>query len=90
MGILSQITPENINSEAIKSCNDLNDYLKKKVNRNRTFCKMDVKSLHGVFYSDASFAGNLDLSSQIGGIILLKDKHGKAHVLHWFSKKCHA
>jgi hypothetical protein len=29
MGRLSQITPENIISEATKSCNDLNDYLKK-------------------------------------------------------------
>jgi hypothetical protein len=52
------------------------------------FCKMDFKSLHVVFYSDASFAGNMDLSSQIGGLIRLKDKHGDAHVLLWFSKKC--
>jgi hypothetical protein len=74
MGRLSQITPENINSEATESCNDLNDYLKKTVKRNIIFCKLDVKSLHVVFYSDASFAGNLDLSSQIGVIILLKDK----------------
>jgi hypothetical protein len=88
MGRLSQITPENINSEATKSCNDLNDYLTKTVKRNLIFCKLDVKSLHVVFYSDTSFAGNLDLSSQIGGIILLKDKNGNAHVLHWFSKKC--
>jgi hypothetical protein len=58
------------------------------VKRSLIFCKLDVKSLHVVFYSDASFAGNLDLSSKIGGIILLKDKHGNAHVLHWFSKKC--
>jgi hypothetical protein len=88
MGRLSQITPENINSGATKSCSDLNDYLKKTVKRNLIFCKLDVKSLHVVFYSDASFAGNLDLSSQIGGIILLKDKNGNVHVLHWFSKKC--
>jgi hypothetical protein len=88
MGRLSQITPENINSGATKSCNDLNDYLKKTVKRNIIFCKLDVKSLHVVFYSDASFAVNLDLSSQIGDIVLLKDKHGNAHVLHWFSKKC--
>jgi hypothetical protein len=88
MGRLSQITPENINSEATKSCNDLNDYLKKTVKRNLIFCKLDVKLLYVVFYSDASFAGNLGLSSQIGGIILLNDKNGNAHVLHWFSKKC--
>jgi hypothetical protein len=82
MGLLSQITPENINSEASKSCNDSNDYLKKTVKRNLIICKLDVMSLHVVFYSDASFAGNLVLSPQIGGIILLKDKHGNAHVLH--------
>jgi hypothetical protein len=58
------------------------------VKRNLSFCKLDVKSLHVVFYSDASFAGNLVLSSQIGGITLLKGKHGYAHVLSWFSKKC--
>jgi hypothetical protein len=88
MGRLSQITPENINSEATKSCIDLHDYLKKTLKRNLIFCSLDVKSLHVVFYSDASFAGNLDLSSQIGGIILLKDEHGVAHILHWFTKKC--
>jgi hypothetical protein len=88
MGRLSQITPENINSEATKSCNDLNDYLKKTVKRNLIFCNLDVKSLHVAFYSNASFAGNLDLFSQIGGIFLLKDKNDNAHVLHWFSKKC--
>jgi hypothetical protein len=65
MGRLSQIIPENINSEATMSCNDLIDYLKKTVKRNLSFCKVDVKSLHVVFYSDASFAANLDLSSQI-------------------------
>jgi hypothetical protein len=88
MGRLSQITPVNINSEATKSSNDLHDYFKTIVKRNIIFCKLYVKSLHVVFYYDASFAGNQDLSSQIGGIILLIDKHGNAHVLHRFSKKC--
>jgi hypothetical protein len=44
MGRLSQITPENINSEATKSCNDLNDYLKKTVIRNLIFCRLDVNA----------------------------------------------
>jgi hypothetical protein len=30
----------------------------------------------------------LDVSSQIGGMILLKDKHWNVHVLQWISKKC--
>jgi hypothetical protein len=88
MGRLSQIIPKNINSEATKSSNDLHGYLQKTMTRNLIFCKLDFKSLHGVFYSDESFAGNLDMSSQIGGIILLKYKHGNAYVLHRFSKKC--
>jgi hypothetical protein len=62
--------------------------LKKTVKRNLIFCKLYISSLHLVFYSDASFAGNLDLSSRTGGMILLKYKHGNAHVLHWFSKNC--
>jgi hypothetical protein len=37
MGRISEITPENINSEATKSCNALNDYLKKTVKRNIIF-----------------------------------------------------
>jgi hypothetical protein len=59
--------------------------LQKTVKINRIqfmLCKLDITSLHVVFYSDASFAGILDLSIHIGGKILLKDKHGNAHVLH--------
>jgi hypothetical protein len=48
MGRLSQIIPENINSEATKSSNDLHDYLKKTVKRNKIFCKLDFKALHAV------------------------------------------
>jgi hypothetical protein len=88
MARLSQINPENIIFEATKSCNDLNDYHKKSVKINLIFCKLDATSLHGVFYSDASLAGNLYPSSQIGCIILLKDKHVNALVLHWSFKKC--
>jgi hypothetical protein len=36
MGRISQITPENINSEATKSCNDLNRYFKKTVEKIKT------------------------------------------------------
>jgi Zn/Cd-binding protein ZinT len=60
MGRLSHICQENFNSEATKACNDLNDYLKKTVKRNIIFCMLDVTSLHVVFYSDASFAGNMN------------------------------
>jgi hypothetical protein len=90
MGRLSQITPENINSKATKSCNDLNDYLKKTVKRNQIFCKLDISSLYVVFYSDASFAGNIDLSSQISDIIPLKDKTVMRMSCTGFQRNVHA
>ncbi|RAL64335.1 hypothetical protein DID88_001811 [Monilinia fructigena] len=37
---------------------------------------------------DASFANNTDLSSQIGYVICLMDKHNNANIIHWTSIKC--
>ena len=40
-------------------------------------------------YSEASFASNRDLSSQIGFMVLLTDDSHRCHILvHWSSKKC--
>ena len=39
-------------------------------------------------FTDASFANNKDLSSQIGYIIVLADASGRANILHWSSTKC--
>jgi hypothetical protein len=50
----SQITPENINSEATKSCNDLDGYLKKTVKRNLIFCKLGVTSINSRMTADMS------------------------------------
>ena len=38
-------------------------------------------------YTDASFAGNDDLSSQVGFIILLCDRSDRAHILEYSSRK---
>ena len=39
-------------------------------------------------FSDASFANNKDLSSQIGYILAMADEKGNANILHWSSTKC--
>ena len=39
-------------------------------------------------FTDASFANNQDLSSQIGFVIVLADKSNKANILYWSSIKC--
>ena len=38
-------------------------------------------------YTDASFSGNDDLSSQLGFLILLCDSSNRAHILDYLSRK---
>jgi len=39
-------------------------------------------------FTDASFANNRDLLSQIGFIIVLTDRNQDANILHWSLIKC--
>ena len=48
---------------------------------------LDEESLHVVAFADSSFANNLDLTSQLGIMILLTDSSGSANVLHFNSYK---
>jgi hypothetical protein len=48
---------------------------------------LDKSSIYLAVYVDASSAVNVDLSSQMGGVIALRDTTDNCH-LHWFSKKC--
>jgi hypothetical protein len=48
----------------------------------------DEGSLKLLVFTDASFANNLDYSSQIGFVIALIDENDKANILHWSSLKC--
>ena len=49
--------------------------------------KMEA-SLRLIVFTDASFANNVDLSSQIGYVIALADMENNANILHWSSTKC--
>jgi hypothetical protein len=40
-----------------------------------------------IVFTDASFANNRDLSSQIGYILVLADGTGCANIIHWSSTK---
>ena len=51
------------------------------------FPKLDLGSLKIVRYSDASFAGNKNFSSQLGMVVLLVDKQHKACVINYASWK---
>ncbi len=52
------------------------------------FVQLDLTSLKFVIFTDASFANNYDLSSQIGFVVTLVDSDGKANIIHWSSIKC--
>lgn len=58
--------------------------------RGLRFVQLDTSkdSLKLIIFTDASFANNHDLSSQIGFVITLADKDNKANILHWSSIKC--
>jgi hypothetical protein len=51
--------------------------------------KMDADCLYIACHGDASLSNNPDkVSSQIGGVVTLRDKNGNVQVLAWFSNKC--
>jgi hypothetical protein len=56
--------------------------------RGLRFIKLDAKSLRLIVFTDASFANNKDLSSQIGYVIVLADRNNMANTIHWSSIKC--
>ena len=56
--------------------------------RGLTFVPLDMDSLSLLVFTDASFANNKDLSSQIGFVIVLTDRNQSANTLHWSSIKC--
>jgi len=58
------------------------------VTRGLKFVKLDTKTLRLLVFTDASFANNEDLSSQIGYVLALADATNKANIVHWSSVKC--
>jgi hypothetical protein len=44
-------------------------------------------SMRLVCYADASFAGNVDHSSQLGCLLMFLDSENNTHILNWFSRK---
>lgn len=56
--------------------------------RGLRFVKLDTTTLRLLVFSDAAFANNHDLSSQIGYVIVLADAKNRANIIHWSSIKC--
>jgi hypothetical protein len=56
--------------------------------RGLKFVKLDINTLQLLVFTDASFANNKDLLSQIGYVIVLADATNKANIIYWSSIKC--
>ena len=83
---LSHISPENITTD---DCKFLNSSVRKaKIHRHIVLPKLEVESIYIAGYAVAGFANNRDLTSQLGFIVLLKDKHDNAAIFNYGSWKC--
>lgn len=51
------------------------------------FPKLDLESAYVAGYADASLGNNSDYSSQIGGYVCVRDKHGNSCPASWFCRK---
>ena len=56
--------------------------------RGLQFVKLDENTIGVVAFTDAAFANNKDLSSQLGYVIVMRDVFGMCNVVHWSSSKC--
>ncbi len=52
------------------------------------FVLLNIYSLNLIVFTDASFANNKDLSSQIGFVIVLTDQNRTVNIIHQSSIKC--
>jgi hypothetical protein len=56
--------------------------------RGLKFVKLSLNSIRILVFTDASFANNKDLSSQIGYVLVIADEDGNANIVYWTSIKC--
>lgn len=78
---LAQLVIQNADGMDRKLINEAVNTLQKE--RDLIFRKLMKKSISIVGYSDESFAGNADLSSQLGMFVLLFDENLVACVIHY-------
>ena len=71
----------------IKRLNSTIQHLHSTCNLTLRHYPLNEECLTVVAFADSSFANNLDLSSQLGVMILLTDSSGKANIMHFNSYK---
>jgi hypothetical protein len=72
----------NFSEDDAKALNKCLDWQIKNLNRGLKFVKLDANTMQLLVFTNASFANNKDLSSQIGYIIVLADATKKANIVY--------
>jgi hypothetical protein len=72
----------------VKTLNERIQWQIQNAARGLRFVKLDKESLQLIVFTDASFANNRDLSSQMGYVLVLADDANRANIIHWSSNKC--
>ena len=78
---LSQQLNDNITESHIKLLNSTVGILQTDSYKN--ILNLDIDSIYITGYADAGFANNEDLTYQLGFIVMLKDKHNDAAIIHY-------
>jgi hypothetical protein len=78
----------NPGKDDIKALNKRLEWQHDNASRGLRFVPLDTNTLRLIAFTDASFANNKDLTSQIGFVIVLADAANNANIVHWSSIKC--
>jgi hypothetical protein len=87
VSLSTQVTPDTYTQSEVSKLNKVLSHAKTHKEFQLSYPPLDKNSLRVDVHSDASFAGNSDMSTQIGYIIVLADKHNTCHVLKFSSTK---
>lgn len=74
--------------ETIKNLNKRIYWQMNNPDRCLTFKPLNLSTVKLVVFTDASYANNRDMSSQIGYVIVMMDDNDNANLVHWTSIKC--
>ena len=90
VALAAQVTEKMFTEDSRKAIKGLNAIIPHLFSNEKLvlrYPKLDLSSLRIQVYSDASFASNADLSSQVGNIIFLADDSGTCQPIAWYSHK---
>jgi Reverse transcriptase (RNA-dependent DNA polymerase) len=83
----AQVTCETFCVETVTALNSAIGIVLRNPTRGLQYHSLDLATLRIVAYSDAAFACNRDLTSQLGFIVFLVDSTMRCNIVHYSSKK---